>query len=258
MAYSGQLTSRFLQKIQYLLALAPDEQETLQRFTATTRDIDSQTELISQGASYPCGYILHAGWAIRAKMLPNGKRQILDFVLPGDVIGFAAPFFAAADHSVTTLGPTSVTMVTFAQFTKVLHTQPRLAAALCWQLTQEEAIICEHLVNIGRRDAYTRIAHLYVELYWRLDAVGLVQNATYTAPLSQTMLADALGLSLVHVNRTLRRLRQDGRVHVDGSQVVLRDREALERRIDFEHAYLYMTCTPVWLRRYRARERSTP
>jgi CRP-like cAMP-binding protein len=256
--HNGQYTNRFLQKIQYLTTLSSEEEETLQFFITMAREVNAQTELISQGEAYRCGYMLHTGWAIRAKTLRDGRRQILNFVLPGDVVGLAAPFFAVADYSVTTIGPTNVTEMTFTRFTEIFHTQPRLGAALCWQLAQEEAIISEHLVNIGRRDAYTRVGHLFAELYWRLDTVGLVQDSTYTLPLSQTILADALGLSFVHISRTLRRLRQDGLVHVDGSQVVLRDREALERRIDFEHAYLYTACTPVWLRRYRARERSTP
>ena len=91
-------------------------------------------------------------------------------------------------------------------------------------------VISEHLVNIGRRDAYTRVGHLYAELYWRLDTVGLVQDFTYTLPLSQTMLADALGLSFVHISRTIRRLRQDGLVQINGSQVVIYDLSAYRAR----------------------------
>jgi CRP-like cAMP-binding protein len=189
---------------------------------------------------------------MRAKTLRNGRRQILNFILPGDVAGLAAPFFATSEHSVTTLEPTSVTEVTFTQFMEMFHAQPRLGAALCWQLAQEEAMVSEHLVNVGRRDAYSRVGHLYLELYWRLDVVGLVHSGTYTSPLSQTVIADALGLSFVHVSRTIRRLRQDGLVQVNGSQVVIRDLAGLERAVDFEHTYLHVTATPSWLRRYQS------
>jgi CRP-like cAMP-binding protein len=252
--HNGQYTNRFLQKIQYLTTLSSEEEETLQFFATMAREVNAQTELISQGEAYRCGYMLHTGWAIRAKTLPNGRRQILNFVLPGDVVGLAAPFFTIADYSVTTIGPTHVAEMTFARFAEIFHTQPRLGAALCWQLAQEEAIISEHLVNIGRRDAYTRIGHLFAELYWRLDTVGLVQDFTYALPLSQTMLADALGLSFVHISRTIRRLRQDGLVEVHGPRVVIYDLPALERAVDFEHAYLHVTSAPVWLRRYRSRK----
>lgn len=254
-ARNEQYTNRFLQKVQYLTPLSSEEEEALQSFATTSREVDAQTELISQGEAYRGGYIMHAGWAIRAITLRNGRRQILNFVLPGDVVGLTSPFFAIANYSVTTLGPASVTEMTFSQFTEIFHTQPRLGAALYWQLAQEETIISEHLVNIGRRDAYTRLGHLYVELYWRLDAVGLVQDSTYTAPLSQNMLADALGLSFVHVSRTLRRLRQDGLMEVNGSQVIIYNLTALERAVDFEHSYLHLMATPIWLRRYRSRER---
>jgi len=255
MAHNEQSTNRFLQKVQYLSTLSSEEEGVLQLLATTPREVNSQTELISEGEAYRCGYILHTGWAMRVKMLRNGRRQILNFVLPGDVVGLAAPFFSTSDYSVITLGPTSVTEVTFAQFTEIFLTQPRLGAVLCWQLAQEEAIISEHLVNIGRRDAYTRVGHLYAELYWRLDTVGLVQDSTYTSPLSQTVIADALGLSFVHISRTLRRLRQDGLVQVNGSRVMIYDLMALERAVDFEHTYLHLTATPAWLRRYRSRGR---
>ena len=255
MAYNGPYTNRFLQKIQYLTSLSSEEEEALQFFATMSREVDARTELISQGQPYRSGYILHTGWAVRSKTLRDGRRQILNFVLPGDVVGLAAPFFAVSDYSVTTIEPSSVTELTFSRFTEIFHTQPRLGAALCWQLAQEEAVISEHLVNIGRRDAYRRVGHLYAELYWRLDTVGLVQDFTYTLPLSQTILADALGLSFVHISRTIRRLRQDGLVQINGSQVVIDDLTALERAVDFEHSYLHLTAAPVWLRRYQARGR---
>jgi CRP-like cAMP-binding protein len=255
MECSGQHTNRFLQKIQYFTPLSSEEQATVQFFVTMAREVEAQTELISQGEVYRCGYLLHTGWAMRAKTLRNGRRQVLNFILPGDVVGLAAPFVTVADYSVTTLMPANVTEVTFTRFTEIFHTQPRLGAALCWQLAQEEAIIAEHLVNIGRRDAYTRVGHLFAELYWRLDTVGLVQDFTYTMPLTQAILADALGLSFVHVSRTIRRLRQDGLVEVYGPRVVIHDLPALERAVDFEHAYLHVTAAPVWLRRYRSHER---
>jgi CRP-like cAMP-binding protein len=254
-AYNEQYTNRFLQKVQYLTPLSSEEKAALQAFATTAREVNTQTELISQGEAHRGGYILHMGWAMRAITLRNGRRQILNFVLPGDVVGLTSPFFAIANYSVTTLEPARVTEITFPQFTEIFHTQPRLGAALYWQLAQEETIISEHLVNIGRRDAYTRIGHLYAELYWRLDTVGLVQDSTYHAPLSQNLLADALGLSFVHVSRTLRRLRQNGLIQINGSQVVIYDLAALERAVDFEHAYLHLMATPVWLRRYQSRER---
>jgi len=253
--HNDRYTNRFLQKIQNLTTLSSEEEKTLQFFATMAREVNAQTELIGQGEAYRCGYMLHTGWAMRAKILRDGRRQILNFVLPGDVVGLGAPFFTIADYSVMTIGPASVTEMTFTRFAEIFHTQPRLGAALCWQLAQEEAIISEHLVNIGRRDAYMRVGHLYAELYWRLDTVGLVQNFTYTAPLSQTMLADALGLSFVHISRTIRRLRQDGLVQVNGAQVVINDLPALERAVDFEHTYLHVTAAPVWLRRYWSRGR---
>ena len=197
MAHNGQYTNRFLQKIQYLTTLSSEEEETLQFFATMAREVEHADGTHQPGRSVSLR--VYAAYGLGHTLLKhcvNGRRQILNFVLPGDVVGLAAPFFTIADYSVTTIGPTNVTEMTFTRFTEIFHTQPRLGAALCWQLAQEEAIISEHLVNIGRRDAYTRVGHLFAELYWRLDTVGLVQDSTYTLPLSQTMLADALGLKL--------------------------------------------------------------
>jgi CRP-like cAMP-binding protein len=254
-AEHGQGTNRFLHKIAYLLPLSSEEEASVQFLTTRGRAVRAHTELIRQGAAYRYGYLLQTGWAIRTKLLPDGRRQILNFVLPGDVVGLAASFFTTADYAVTTLEQSRVTVLPLARMAVFFQRQPRLGATLCWQLAQEEALVSEQLVNVGRRDAYTRVGHLLAELYWRLDTVGLVQHATYTLPATQPMLADALGLSAVHVSRTLRRLRQDGLVVVNGHRVVLDDLPALERAVDFDHTYLHVTAAPVWLRRYRARPR---
>ncbi len=225
----------------------------LQTLESDTREVGASTDIVRQGEPYRYAVILCQGWAIRAKTLRDGSRQILDIVLPGDVVGLASPLFTTADCAVTTVASATIATVSTDQLMALYRTHPRLGVALCWQFALEEAVVAEHLVNVGRRDAYTRLGHLLLELYWRLDAVGLVRNQTYDLPLNQAALADALGLSQVHVNRTLRRLRDDGYVRITGSRVGLRRRQAFEQAVDFEQAYLHLISMPVWLRRYLAR-----
>jgi CRP-like cAMP-binding protein len=132
---------------------------------------------------------------------------------------------------------------------ELFRRHPWVGAALYWELSQEEALVAEHLVNIGRRDAYTRLGHLFAELFWRLDAVGLVQDYAYDFPLNQTLLADALALTPVHVSRTLQRLRQDGLIELNGQQIAILDLQRLEKAVHFEAAYLHLIGMPIWLRR---------
>jgi CRP-like cAMP-binding protein len=136
-----------------------------------------------------------------------------------------------ADHTVLTVERARLSVVAFDHISALFCAHPRLGIALCWQLAQEQAVAAEHLVNLGRRDAYTRLGHLIVELYWRLDAVGLVQDEAYHCTLTQALLADTLGLSLVYLNRTLQRLREAGLVqwhHDHNGQVRLLNRRVFE------------------------------
>jgi len=231
------------------MTLSADEYAMLISLEAETQQIKSQTDIISQDMPYQSFYILREGWAIRYKLLNNGKRQILNFLLPGDCAGLPAMVFRQADHTVTTVTPTNVSLVNPAQLMELFRRHPRVGAALYWELSQEKALVAEHLVNIGRRDAYTRLGHLFVELFWRLDAVGLIQDHAYDLPLNQTLLADALGLTPVHISRTLQRLRQDELIDLNGHRVVILDLERLEKVVHFKTAYLHLTGMPIWLRR---------
>lgn len=206
------------------------------------------TSIVIQDEPYRNICILNEGWAIRYKMLLDGKRQILDFLLPGDCVGLAAMVFQSADHFVVTVTPTNVSCITPETMAELFRRHPKLGAAIYWTLSQEEALVAEHLVNIGRRNAYTRLGHLFLELFWRLDAVGLVHDHAYDFPFNQTMLADALGLSPIHINRILRRLRKDGLIQIDGRRVAVLNLKALEEAVHFETTYLHLIGLPVWLR----------
>ena len=108
-------------------------------------------------------------------------------------------------------------------------------------------------MNVGCRDAYVRVGHLFLALFWRLESVGLVRNRTHAMPLNQTMLADTLGVNPVHVNRTVQRLQRDGLLRVARSQVVIPNPRLLAETVKFEKAYLHLTGLPIWLSRYLTR-----
>ena len=126
----------------------------------------------------------------------------------------------------------------FADLFGLFQAQPHLAAILVCSFSCEAAMYAEHLIDVGRRSALERVAHFLLELLTRLQAIGLADERSYRMPLTQELIGDALGLSVPHVNRTLRQLREDGLVSIDGQMVVIRDIEALAALADFEKAYL--------------------
>jgi CRP-like cAMP-binding protein len=195
-------------------------------------------EIIGAGRKYDGLFVLIAGAAIRYRVLHDGRRQVLNIVLPGDFIGFPACFYEAALYTVTALGDALVSSVPFASVFGLFRQHPRLAAALFCTFSCETAMYAEHLIDVGRRSALERVAHFLLELLVRLQAIGLADERSYRLPLTQELIGDALGLSVPHVNRTLRQLREDGLVSLDGQHLVIRDLEALIALAEFERGYL--------------------
>ena len=225
-------------KLARLAPLAPEEVAALAALQAAPRQVRRNREIISAGRRYEGVFVLVDGSAIRYRVLHDGRRQVLNLVLPGDVIGFPACFFEAALYTVTALSDALVAAVPFVRLFGLLQHRPRLAAMLFCVFSCEAAMYAEHLIDVGRRSALERVAHFLLELLTRLQAIGLADERSYRMPLTQELIGDALGLSVPHVNRTLRKLREDNLVGVDGQNVVIKDVEALAALADFETAYL--------------------
>jgi CRP-like cAMP-binding protein len=155
-------------------------------------------------------YTLYSGWAFRFKVLPDGRRQILNFLLPGDLLGLQAAMFDAARHGIEALTDVEMCLLPRHKIWGLFGQMPELAFDVTWLGSHEESYVDENLMSVGRRSAAERIAALIVLLYKRANALGLVADGTFTFPLSQQHIADALGLSLVHTNKTLARLRRLG------------------------------------------------
>ncbi|XKH37007.1 Crp/Fnr family transcriptional regulator [Azospirillum doebereinerae] len=209
----------------------------------------ARTDLLQQGEKYRDVRVMREGWAIRHKALPDGRRQVVNFVLPGDIIGMYSTLFESADHSVTTLTAVEVACFPPERIVELFQSFPRLAAALAWSGAREEAIVAERLLSLGRRTALERTAHLIVELLRRLSTVNLVENGHFTLPVTQEILADALGLSIVHINRTLRRLRDSGLIELNGQRITVNDVRQLASVGQFDELYLHLIRAPKRLER---------
>ena len=205
---------------------------------AVSRSVRAGYELISEGKRCTSLFLISDGIAIRYRILRDGQRQILNFLLPGDFAGVTACRFAHALYSVKTLTSATIAPVPMARLLALFDTHPRLAARFFWSFAGERAILSEHLIAIGRRSALQRIAHLLLELHNRLQLIGLAGERSYRLPLTQEMISDALGLSIPYVNRVLQQLRQEGLVSFRDHQVSIENMDELAALADFEHAYL--------------------
>lgn len=225
-------------KMAHLMALSPAEIAVLGEFQAAPRRIGRGREIIAEGRNYDGLLVLLDGIALRYRVLSDGRRQVLNVALPGDLIGFPGCCFENALYSISALGDCTVSPVTFARFLGLSATHPRLSAAMFWSLSCEAAIYAEHLIGVGRRSALERVAHFLLEMQIRLQAIGLADGQSYRLPLTQELLADALGLSVQYVNQTLRQLREENLVTVDRQQVTIADPEGLASLADFERGYI--------------------
>jgi CRP-like cAMP-binding protein len=193
---------------------------------------------VHQGQVNSSAYILAKGWVCSYKALTGGTRQIVDFQIPGDFLGLRSVLFRTADHNIGPVTKVEASEVMVEDLLDTFRKTPRLATAVLWAASRDEAMVVEHLVGIGRRDAKERTAHFLLELGARLKLVGLGSISGYDCPLSQYLLSDALGMSAVHVNRVLRELREDGLVTFQQGRVEIHDLAGLLKLADFDMAYL--------------------
>jgi CRP-like cAMP-binding protein len=186
-------------------------------------------EIIRSGEAAPEIYTLYSGWAFRFKTLPDGRRQILNFLLPGDLLGLQAAMFDAAQHGIEALTDVELCLLPRRKIWALFGEMPGLAFDVAWLGAREEGHVDENLTSAGRRTATERVAALIVMLYKRAKVLNLVTDDTFAFPLTQQHIADALGLSLVHTNKTLARLRRMGMFNRTNGSMTLTNPHVLAR-----------------------------
>lgn len=231
-------SSPLARKLGAFVALSEKELAALEVFHQRRRTFDPGVDLVRQGQLGQSAFILADGWVCSYKLLPGGTRQIVDFQVPGDFLGLRSVLFRTSDHNAETMTRVQVSEVFANDLIKTFADTPRLATAVLWAASRDEAMVVEHLVNIGRRNALERTAHFLLELGARLKLVGLGTKEGYACPMSQDMLADALGLTAVHINRVLRQLREKGLLTYRNGQVTFDDFDRLVKLAAFDTAYL--------------------
>jgi CRP-like cAMP-binding protein len=226
-------------KLSAFVSLMPDELRCLADLQSHRRKVLAETEIVHEGQTNHRVWILLEGWANCYKLVPNGGRQIISFPLPGDFMGLRSVLLRTSDHSFNSLTDAVVSEVPQERIMEIFHDFPRLATAILCAASRDEAMVVEHLVNIGRRSAIERTAHFFLELGERLALIGCATGNGFACPLNQYVLADALGLSAIHVNRVLRQLRERGLITVKAHQVVILDLAGLRELAGFNNDYLH-------------------
>ena len=232
------LESPLTRKLSAFVALSEADLETLERFYHRRRRFQMGRAMVHEGQAKASAFILAKGWACSYKILPDGTRQIVDFQIPGDFLGLRSILFRTADHSIEAVTRIEASEVVLSDILDAFSQAPRLAAAVLWAVSRDEAMVVEHLVNLGRRSAEERMAHFLLELGTRLRLVGIGDRRGFDCPLTQYHLADALGLSAVHVNRVLLHLREEGQLTIQKRRVVFEDFDRLTALAGFDTAYL--------------------
>ncbi len=251
--------SSLARKLSLFAPLSDADRAVLAALTPTQEVFRPDTDIAVEGVMPRSVMLVQEGMAVRYRNLPDGRRQIMTFLIPGDLCDPHVFLLKAMDHSIGTITTVRASPVSRAALMETFATRPRISAALWWSSLQEETMLRERIVSLGRRDARGRIAYLLCELYWRHDAIGLADNERFHLPLTQTELGDALGLTPVHVNRVLREFREQRLIAIEHRILRMLDVDGLQEIAAFNKEYLHLGGASPEVTRYfdRLEEQAT-
>lgn len=249
-------------KLSHFAPLSTSDRDVLNALAARQESFPTHVDIVAEGMAPRSVFLILKGMAIRYRSLADGGRQIMTFLIPGDLCDIHVFLAKAIDHSIGTITPVRIAAISRELLMDVFTLRPRISAALWWSSIQEEAMLRERIVSLGRRDARGRIAYMLCELLWRHAAVGLTNNETFRLSLTQTELGDTLGLTPVHVNRILAELQSHRLISMDRKMISLLELKRLQEIADFTKDYLQLEGVPQEIIQYfaglddRQRERS--
>ena len=229
-----------VQRLESFTRLSPGDRAAVFRLAGASRVVAARRDLIREGEKPKFVHLMLDGWACRYKTLPDGRRQIVAFFLPGDFCDLNVYILREMDHSIGAITRLSVADIGRDEMDTLTADRPRITQALWWESLVNSAVQREWTLNIGQRTAYERIGHLLLELFLRLRVVGLTNGTGCDFPLTQTDIADATGLTAVHVNRTLQELRRDELIVLDKKRLTIPDLKGLMGATMFNPNYLHL------------------
>lgn len=220
--------------------LTLDDCKVLEAMGQEAQWIGPRQDLICEGQKPEHVHIVLEGFACRYKLLPDGGRQIIALLLPGDFCDLHVAILGEMDHTIATITACKIARLPYSTIIEITNNHPRITRAMWWATLVDEGILREWLVGMGRRPADKRLAHFVCELMVRLQTVSLSTDSGFGLPLTQSDLGDVLGLTLVHVNRVLQQLRADGLLGLREKQLIVPDLPRLKNFADFDPNYLHL------------------
>lgn len=238
------MTNPFVRKLSSLVDFTASDVAALDVATAHPRRYAARQDLIREGDETGPMFVVLEGWLCRYKILPSGTRQIMAFLMPGDACDLHIKLLAEMDHGIQAVSPTLVATVSRDEMHTMMTDHPNIARAMYTAQLIDEGVMRAWIVSMGRRSSIERLAHLMCELYLRGRNIGLAHDGTFTLPLSQLILADALGMTPVHVNRVLKELRLSGAMTIKRGSITIADPRGLAQIAGFDENYLHRRFRP--------------
>jgi CRP-like cAMP-binding protein len=229
-----------IRRLESIFALSAEERGALLRLPVHIAELKADQDIVRERDRPSRCCLVLQGFACSYKLTADGKRQIMAFWIEGDVPDMQSLHLHTLDHSLGTITPCKVAFIDHEPLRVLCDSYPRLAGAFWRDTLIEAAVFREWMVSIGRRAAFARVAHLFCEILVRLRAIGRVDDHVCDLPLTQTEIADALGLTTVHVNRTIRDLREAGLAVLKGGVLTVPDWEKLKQAGEFDPIYLHL------------------
>jgi CRP-like cAMP-binding protein len=236
----GSLLSSLVRKLERYHSLDAGERQAIERLPVTVKNIRRGQDIVREGDKCDFVCMIMEGFAFRYSMVESGKRQIMAFCVPGDIPDLQSMSLDKMDHSLGTLRPCTVAEIPHRAIRDLFEDQPRLAEVLWRETLIDAAAFRKWLMSVGRRSAVACIAHIICEFVTRMEAIGRSDGVTCEFPMTQTDLADAAALSLVHVNRSLRELRESRLVTVSINSLAIHQWERLTQLAEFDPSYLQL------------------
>jgi CRP-like cAMP-binding protein len=233
------MENRFIDKLQGFCDLSPAEASALAEATSRPKKVSLKTDLIREGDRPGPVFVILEGWACRYKILPNGTRQVLAYLMPGDCCDLHTGLLAEMDHSIQVITPAKVATVERKAMDAMMDKHRGIAKAMYIAQLVDEGTMRAWITSMGRRTSIERVAHLMCELYLRARNVGLHFEPDLKLPLSQVLLADSLGMTPVHVNRVLKELRLKGAMTLQRGSLHIADPAKLVHMAGFDENYLH-------------------
>jgi CRP-like cAMP-binding protein len=234
-----------LKKLRKRTEISPEEERVLRDLIVETRRVPADRILIRAGEELNNSVFLLDGWMARSKDMATGERQVTELHITGDFPDLHGFTLKRLDHDIVTLSECTIGLVPHERLLEVTRDYPHLTRVFWFSTNVDAAITRELALSLGQRSAIARMAHLFCELYVRLDVVGRTKGNRYEFPLTQRELSECLGLTVVHVNRTLQELRRKGLVEFENRHLTILDRMGLEGIAEFDPNYLYLERRPV-------------